>query len=85
MFGDNFITGVIVGVCITAVLSLAYLVHMHKLLKDEYKEEVRNHRERAKAEAEFRFYDMLKNIHVTVEQRTVLENDSDIDWGPGEK
>lgn len=68
-----------------ATLAAAYVVHMYKVLQDDFREQVREIRQAAKQEAEFRaqemFSELLKQAQITVKQEITLENESTIDWG----
>jgi hypothetical protein len=68
-----------------ATLAAAYCVHMYKVMQDDFREHVKEIRQAAKAEAEYRaqemFADLLKQAQITVKQEITLENDSTIDWG----
>jgi hypothetical protein len=58
---------------------------MYKVMQDDFREQVKEIRQAAKAEAEYRaqemFADLLMQAQITVKQKITLENDSTIDWG----
>lgn len=85
MTDGQLILGCVILLGTTATLAAAYVVHMYKILQDDFREQVREIRQAAKQEAEFRaqemFSDLLKQAQITVKQEITLENDSTIDWG----
>ena len=85
MTDGQMLLGCVILLGTIATLAAAYVVHMYKLLQDDFREQVREIRQAAKAEAEYRaqemFADLLKQAQITVKQEITLENDSSIDWG----
>lgn len=85
MTDGQMLLGCVILLGTIATLAAAYVVHMYKLLQDDFREQVREIRQAAKAEAEYRaqemFADLLKQAQITVKQEITLENESSIDWG----
>ena len=85
MTDGQFILAYVITLGVIATLAAAYICHMHKLMQDDFREQVKEIREAAKLEAEFRaqemFANLLKQAQITVKQEITLENDSTIDWG----
>ena len=81
----QMLLGCVILMGMIATLAAAYCVHMYKVMQDDFREQVREIRQAAKAEAEYRaqemFDDLLKQAQITVKQEITLENDSTIDWG----
>lgn len=81
----QMLLGCVILLGTTATLAAAYVVHMYKILQDDFREHVREIRQAAKQEAEFRaqemFSDLLKQAKITVKQEITLKNESSIDWG----
>lgn len=85
MTDGQMLLGCVILMGTIATLAAAYCVHMYKVMQDDFREQVREIRQAAKAEAECRaqemFTDLLKQAQITVKQEITLENDSTIDWG----
>lgn len=85
MTDGQMLLGCVILMGMIATIAAAYVAHIYKVLQDEFRQEVREIRQAAKQEAEFRaqemFSDLLKQAQITVKQEITLENDSTIDWG----
>jgi len=81
----SMLLGCVILLGAISTLAAAYVAHIYKVLQDEFRQEVREIRQAAKQEAEFRaqemFAELLKQAQITVKQEITLENDSTIDWG----
>ena len=79
MTDGQMILGCVILLGTTATLAAAYVVHMYKVLQDDFREQVKEIRQAAKLEAECRaqemFYDLLKEAQIIVKQEIT------IDWG----
>lgn len=82
---DYFLQGCFIFMGFCATVAAAYVVYMYRVMRDDFREQVKEIRQAAKQEAEFRaqemFADLLKQAQITVKQEITLENESTIDWG----
>lgn len=82
---DYFLQGCFIFMGFCATVAAAYVVYMYRVMRDDFREQVKEIREAAKLEAEYRAQEMvaelLRKSQITIKQEIKLENDSSIDWG----